>query len=166
MDPFIGQISVVGFTFAPSGWALCNGQILSIQQNAALFSLLGTTYGGDGIQTFALPNLQGRAAMHIGNNPIGLAGGTETVTLNSTQIPVHTHAANAVKEAGTTATPTAGIWARSAADDLQYATGTPDVLMAATASGPGGSNQPHNNMPPYTVLNFIIALQGIYPSRS
>lgn len=167
MEPFIGQISIVGFSFAPKGWALCNGQLLSIAQNQALFSILGTTYGGNGIQTFGLPNLQCRAPMHFGNqNPLGAMGGTENVTLNSTQIPLHTHGVNAVKAVGTVATPASNIWAASTGNDLQYATGTTDVVMASNAIGPGGANQPHNNMPPVTVLNFIVALVGIFPSRN
>ena len=167
MEPFIGQISVVGFNFAPKGWALCNGQLLSIAQNQALFSILGTTYGGNGVQTFALPNLQCRAAMHVGNvNPLGGISGTETVTLNSTQIPLHTHVVNAVKAVGDLSPPTGNIWAASTGNDQQYATGTPDIVMAPNAIGPGGSDQPHNNMPPVTVLNFIIALVGIFPSRN
>ena len=165
--PYIGQISLVAFPFAPKGWALCHGQLLPILQNQALFSILGTTYGGDGIQTFGLPNLQSRAAMHVGNvNPLGAQGGTENVTLNAQQIPLHTHQLNAVKEAGTTASPTNGLWAASTGNDQQYSTGTPDVTMAPNASGSGGGNQPHNNMPPVTVLNFIIALQGVFPSQN
>jgi microcystin-dependent protein len=167
MEPFIGQISIVGFPFAPKNWALCNGQLLSIAQNQALFSILGTTYGGNGIQTFALPNLQCRSAMHTGNvNPLGAQGGTETVALNATQLPLHTHGVNAASAVGTAASPSGNVWAGSSGNDLQYASGTPDVVMAPNASGPGGSDQPHNNMPPVTVLNFIIALAGIFPSRN
>lgn len=166
MEPFIGQISIVGFNFAPRGWALCNGQLLSIAQNQALFSILGTTYGGNGVQTFALPNLQCRAAMHTGNvYPLGAVDGTEAVQLNVQQIPFHTHSVNAVNTAGTAATPLNGVWAASTGNDLQYATGTADVVMAPNAIGPGGSDQPHNNMPPVTVLNFVIAVVGIFPSR-
>lgn len=166
-DPYIGQISVVAFPFAPRGWALCNGQLMSIAQNQALFSILGTTYGGDGVQTFGLPNLRSRAAMHWGNiYPQGSMAGNETVTLNGSQVPLHVHNVRAVKAAGTLAPPTNATWAGSTGNDLQYATGTPDVFMAPTASGPGGGSQPHNNMPPVTVLNFIIALQGIFPSRN
>jgi microcystin-dependent protein len=167
MEPFIGQISIVGFPFAPKNWALCNGQLLSIQQNQALFSILGTTYGGNGVQTFALPNLQCRAAMHTRNaNPLGEQGGVENVTLSAAQIPLHTHAVNAVSAAGTAGSPANNVWAASNGNDLQYATGAPDVLMAPDASGAGGASQPHNNMPPVTVMNFIIALAGIFPSRN
>jgi microcystin-dependent protein len=167
MEPFLGQISIVAFPFAPRGWALCNGQVLAIVQNQALFSLLGTTYGGNGINTFALPNLQGRAAMHTGNvNALGTLGGAEAVPLNVQQIPLHTHSVRAVKAVGNVATPSGSVWAASTGNDLQYATGTMDVVMAPTVSGPGGSDQPHNNMPPVTVLNFVIALQGIFPSRN
>jgi microcystin-dependent protein len=167
MQPFIGQISVVGFNFAPKGWALCNGQLLAIQQNQALFSILGTTYGGNGVQTFALPNLQCRAAMHMGNaNLLGSTSGTEAVQLNALQIPLHTHLVNAVKTAGTAAAPGGNLWAVSNGNDLQYGPANPSVFMAPNASGPGGADQPHNNMPPVTVLNFIIALVGIFPSRN
>jgi microcystin-dependent protein len=166
-EPYIGQISIVGFGFAPRGWALCNGQLLSIAQNQALFSILGTTYGGNGVTTFALPNLQCRAAMHAGNvNPLGAAGGAENVTLNSSQIPLHTHTVNAASTAGTVASPVNAVWAASTGNDLQYATGTADVFMAPNAIGPGGADQPHPNMPPVTVLNFVIALVGVFPPRS
>ncbi|APV51539.1 phage tail protein [Betaproteobacteria bacterium GR16-43] len=166
-EPFIGQISVVGFNFAPKGWALCNGQLLSIAQNQALFSILGTTYGGNGVQNFALPDLRSRAAMHWnGNYPLGAMVGTENETLQVTQIPLHTHTVNAVKEAGTLPSPAANIWAGSTGNDLQYGVTAPDVFMAPTAIGPGGGGQPHNNMPPVNVLNFIIALVGIFPSRN
>jgi len=132
-----------------------------------LFAILGTTYGGNGVTTFALPNLQSRAAMHVGNgNPLGAQGGAENVTLNSQQIPQHTHQVSAVKGAGTTASPAAALWAGSTGNDLQYSTATPDVVMAPTASGSGGGSQPHNNMPPVTVLNFIIALAGVFPSQN
>lgn len=167
MEPFIGQISVVGFNFAPKGWALCNGQTLAIQTNQALFSILGTTYGGNGVTTFQLPNMQCRAAAHTsGPLPLGALTGTENVTLSQLEIPLHTHIVNGVKEAGGIASPSGNIWAGSAGNDLQYATGTPDVFMAPAASGPGGQGQPHTNMPPVTVLNFVIALVGIFPSRS
>lgn len=165
MDPFIGQISITGFNYAPRGWALCNGQLLAIAQNQALFSLLGTTYGGNGVTTFALPDLRGRAAQHGPQQ--GVTGGVENVQLNQTQIPAHTHQVNAITAEGTTASPTGAVWAGSPGSDLQYTpAATVDTLMAANAIGPGGADQPHSNMPPSTVMNFIIALQGIFPSRN
>ncbi len=168
MDPFIGQISVVAFNYAPRGWAQCNGQLLAIAQNQALYSLLGNTYGGDGRVNFALPDLRGRAAMHAGDTPLGANGGVETVQLNQAQIPAHTHIPQAISAAGTLAPPNNNVWAASSGGDSQYtpAAASADVTMAPTASGPGGSNQPHDNMPPMQVLNFIIALQGIYPSHN
>lgn len=165
MEPYVGQISMVAFPFAPKGWALCNGSLLSINQNQALFAILGTTYGGDGVTTFKLPDLRGRAPVHSGSsNPLGSTAGVETVTLNSQQIPFHTHLATAVNTAGTTASPSGGVWAASTGNDLQYAVAS-DAYMAPNASGPGGSKQPHENMQPGTVVNFIIALQGVFPSR-
>ena len=167
MEPFLGQISVVAFDYPPKGWALCNGQIMAISQNQALFSLLGTTYGGNGIQTFALPDLRGRAAtLSSGVNPLGATGGVETVTLLMSQIPTHTHQAQAVNVDGDLAPPLNAIWAKSTGGDNQYATAGTDVLMAPGALPGGGGGQPHDNMPPMLVLNFIIALQGIYPSRN
>lgn len=167
MDPFVGEIRVVGFNFAPTGWALCNGQLLPISQNTALFSLLGTTYGGDGKSNFALPNLQGRAVMHPGNGPglttryLGETGGTASETLSQAQMPAHNHALNAASGSASTGTP-------SGANSL--AAGTVNTYGAATNMVPmgeaKGGGQPHNNMQPYEVLNFVIALQGIYPPRS
>jgi microcystin-dependent protein len=167
-DPFIGEIRVVGFNFAPVGWALCNGQLLPISQNTALFSLLGTTYGGDGRTNFALPNLQGRAVMHPGQNPnelssyyLGETGGTQSETLLASQMPQHNHALNAASGTATTGTP-------SASNSL--AAGTVNTYGAANNMLPMGEyvggGAPHNNMQPYEVLNFVIALQGIYPPRS
>lgn len=167
MEPFIGQISVVAFDYAPRGWALCNGQLLSIAQNQALFSILGTTYGGNGTTTFALPDLRGRAAMHAGTNPLGACAGAENVQLNQAQIPPHNHSPRAISAVGTLPSPANNVWAASAGADNPYApAGSADVVMLPAASGPCGSNQPHDNMPPVQVLNFIIALQGIFPSRS
>jgi len=167
MEPFIGQISVVAFNYAPKGWALCNGQLMSIPQNQALFAILGTQYGGDGISTFALPDLRGRAAMNMGSNAVGATGGVEAVQLSLAQIPAHTHNVMAISAAGTSAAPANGIWAASTGGDLQYAAaGTANAMMATTASGPGGADHLHDNMPPVTVLNFIVALQGIFPSKN
>ena len=165
MEPFIGQISTVAFPFAPRGWALCNGQLLSIAQNQALFSILGTTYGGNGVQTFALPDLRGRAAMNASSaNPLGTVGGTETVALLSAQMPAHTHSVNAVTTAPTVPSPSNALWA-AAASGNQYAA-TTNASMSPSAMGGTGGSQPHGNMQPSTVLNFVIALQGIFPSRN
>jgi microcystin-dependent protein len=169
-EPFVGQIMTVGFTFAPDGWAFCNGQILPISQNTALFSLLGTQYGGDGQSTFALPNLEGRVPLGFGQGPgltdygVGELGGSTTVTLFESEIPSHTHIVSPVASDNerTTDHPanayptTGGIYASS-----------PDssAPMGSTASSTVGGS-PHNNLQPYLVLNFVIALQGIFPARS
>jgi microcystin-dependent protein len=168
MEPFLGQISVVAFNYAPRGWALCNGQVLPIAQNQALFSLLGTAYGGDGRVTFALPDLRGRAATHYSNaNPPGATGGAEKVQLNTTQIPPHVHMPQANSAAATLAPAANNVWAASPAEAFQYSPLTAaDAVMSPAASGSAGGNQPHDNMPPVLVLNFIIALEGIWPSRN
>lgn len=172
-DQFIGEIRVVGFNFAPVGWALCNGQLLPISQNTALFSLLGTFYGGNGTSTFALPNLQGSAPMSYGNGAglsprsIGEVGGETSVTLLVTQLPAHTHPAmNA--PASTAGAPTNAVFGGGGrGKEPAYAPmSTATAMMKTQAIGLTGSNQPHNNLPPYLTLNFIIALQGIFPSRS
>jgi microcystin-dependent protein len=162
-EPFLGEIRVTSFLFAPQGWALCDGQILSIQQNTALFSLLGTMYGGNGQSTFALPNLQAAAPMHVGNGFVqGQVGGeaTHTVTLN--EMPSHIHTVGA-RPSPSTGDPTGAAWAVS----TQVAfTGSSDTTMSANALAPISGSQPHDNMPPYLVVNFIIALSGIFPSRN
>jgi microcystin-dependent protein len=173
-EPFIGQIMQFGGNFAPRGWALCNGQLQSIAQNSALFSILGTTYGGDGITTFALPDLRGRLPMHPGNGPgltprqLGEASGTETVTLTTSQMPAHTHAVACVSNTlstqarpggnlpGPENAPNADVWSNSPADSTM----SPAMIV------PTGGSQPVSVMPPYLCVNFIIALEGIYPSRS
>ncbi|MBB6557439.1 microcystin-dependent protein [Acidovorax soli] len=174
MDPFVGEIRIFGCNFAPRGWAKCEGQIIAIQQNTALFSLLGTTYGGNGQTTFALPNLQGRAPIGFGQGPglsiynQGQDGGVESVTLLATQMPVHTHGVNAVTAAGNLNTPaagTGGLAPSSIRSDL-YEPGALNTNMAATAVTSAGGTQAHDNMPPYLALNFCIALEGIYPSRN
>lgn len=175
MDPFVAEIRIFPFNFAPHGWAFCNGQLLPISQNTALFSLLGTTYGGNGQSNFALPNLQGSAAMFWGQGPglslrdIGEAGGSQTVTLLVTEMPVHTHTANG-KTAGGQTSPTNMVWGTSNAAKVAanfYAPAAPSpVNMNAGALANSGGNQPHNNMMPYNTLNFNIALQGVYPPRT
>lgn len=167
MDPFIGQLMCVGFNYAPVGWAQCNGQLMSIAQNTALFSLLGTMYGGDGITTFGLPDLRGRVPMSFGQGPglqnytQGQMGGTESVTLNAQQIPAHTHTVmGSNAEAGSTqpanSVPAAG---------GSYATAPNTAMSPAMIPASGGGNAPHENRQPYTVLNWIIATEGIFPSR-
>jgi microcystin-dependent protein len=174
-SPFIGEIRMFAGNFAPRGWAMCNGQISAISQNTALFSLLGTTYGGDGRTTFALPNLQGRTPTQAGQGPgltnrtLGETGGAEIVTLTTGGLPNHTHLAGASTTTGSQVGPTDGVWAPSGASKgkkmYAAARGT-GPAMSAQALTSAGAGQPHNNMPPYLAVNFIIALQGIYPSRN
>jgi microcystin-dependent protein len=164
-EPFIGEISMVGFNFAPHGWAMCDGQLLPIAQNQALFSLLGTTYGGDGITTFALPDLRGRFPLHPnlsgrGSNRFqGEVGGQEVVTLLASQMPPHTHPLQGADEQ-LSDRPKGGAPARGGS----Y--GTPASSLAMTPSGISGDGQAHENMPPYLGIYFVIALVGIYPSRN
>jgi microcystin-dependent protein len=170
-EPFIGQITLFAGNFAPRGWAFCNGQLLSIQQNTALFSLLGTTYGGNGQTTFALPDLRGRAPISAGQAPglsnyvLGQSGGTETTTLTINQIPAHVHTTVAVSspDPGTTTNPANAVLANSGEVPI-YGTSNPQQLAGPT-TGLSGSNQPFSNLSPYLTLNYIIALQGIYPPR-
>ena len=172
MDPFVAEIRIFAGNFAPLGWAFCNGQVLPIAQNTALFSLLGTTYGGDGKSNFALPDLQGRAPMHPGQGPgltprnLGEAAGTETVTLLSSEMPAHTHtgALPCVDAPATTNTPQGNLPARTG-ENTYSAHGTPVNMSPASFSTAGGS-LPHNNLQPYLALSFIIALQGVFPPRS
>ncbi len=160
-QPFIGQIKIFSFNFAPRGWALCNGQTLPIAQNQALFSLLGTTYGGNGTTNFLLPNLQGRVPMHVGNGlTLGQAAGNETVTLLTTQMPAHTHSVSASNAAPTLGPPTNNLWAQGA-----YSASTNGTMLPADISN-NGSGQGHENRSPFTVLSFCIALTGIFPSRN
>lgn len=167
-SPFIGEIRLVGFSFAPVNWAFCNGQTLPISQNEALFQLLGTTYGGDGVQTFNLPNLQGRVPVHQGTGfALGQVAGTESVSLTSQQIPAHAHSSTQCSsKAATTGTPAAGsIWALSAKGQL-YNNNAPSVNMAAGALTNTGSGLPHENRQPSLAINYIISLFGIFPSQS
>jgi microcystin-dependent protein len=172
-DPYIGEIRLFSFNFAPRGWAQCNGQLLAIAQNTALFSILGTTYGGDGRTTFALPNLQGQAALGAGqghglsSRTLGENGGVEAVTLINSEMPAHTHAAAASTNLGDQSDPANHLWATGAGGRGQnfYASGA-DVAMSNQAIGQAGGSQPHNNMPPYLALNFCICLYGAYPPRS
>jgi len=169
--PFIGEIRVVGFNFAPVGWAKCDGSLLSIAQNDALFALIGTTFGGDGQTTFALPNFQSRVMVGTGNNTVlGQMAGAETVTITNQTMPTHQHLMSADNEAGggNTLTATQGVYAgvaNAARGDAMY--GNPGTAQAApNMLGTFGGSQPHDNLMPYLALNVIIALEGIFPSRN
>jgi microcystin-dependent protein len=164
---YIGQIMLSGFNFAPRNFAMCSGQTLSINQNQALFALLGTVYGGNGVTTFQLPDLRGRTPVGYGNNyPIGTSFGVEGVTLNSSQVPAHTHAINATTTAGTLRDPNGSIYGTPANSGQAYASASSGAtqLTAQQMQNAGGS-QPHSNLQPYNVLNFSICLYGIFPSR-
>ncbi|HEV2828466.1 MAG TPA: tail fiber protein [Pyrinomonadaceae bacterium] len=171
-QPYIGEIRMFGGSFAPAGWAMCNGQLIPISENDALFTLIGTTYGGDGQETFALPNLQSRFPVHQGQGPgisnnyiLGEAAGVESVTLTTQQIPIHTHPAMCSSVAGTGSDPAGGVWATS--DTTQYLTGgSPNTNMASMPTTPMGGSQPHDNMTPYLVVTFIISLFGTFPSQN
>jgi microcystin-dependent protein len=171
-EPFIAEIRIFAGNFAPRGWAFCNGQLLPVAQNTALFSLIGTTYGGDGRTTTALPNLQGRAPMHPGRGPgltsrrLGESGGSETVTLSEAQIPNHNHPLMASAEDADDDDPGSNKSLATTVDASVYNTGQNLVPMANEALPAAGGSQSHNNMQPYLAINFIIALTGLYPSRS
>ena len=167
--PFIGQIAIYGFNFPPKNWAFCNGQLLPIAQNQALFSLLGTTYGGNGVTTFALPNLQGRVPVQWGQGPglsnyvLGQQAGSTSVTLLSTQMPAHSHTVTASSNAPSQGSPAGAAWATAA--NIPYAS-TANATMSPGALASSGGSQPHDNMAPSLVLNYSIALVGIFPSRN
>lgn len=169
-QPFLSEIQIFAFNFAPRGWAMCNGQILSIAQNTALFSLLGTTYGGNGQTTFALPDMRGRAPIHAGNSgqgtySLGQVGGSQAVTLIQSQIPAHTHAVVATSAiAGETYPAATNTWAAGAAEPA-YTMSANSVMAPTTLSIAGGS-QPHQNRSPFLALNICIAMEGIFPSRN
>jgi microcystin-dependent protein len=172
-DPFVAEIRIVPFNFAPKGWAFCDGQILPLSQNTALFSLLGTTYGGDGKSTFALPNLQGASAMHPGQGQglslrdLGEIGGAQSVTLLVSEIPAHTHTANGLSVLSTTAAPSSQTALARSVNGSAYAAGGGAVQQLAPEALPvAGGSLPHNNLQPYLTLNYIIALQGVFPPRS
>jgi microcystin-dependent protein len=172
-EPFIGEIRAFGFNFAPRGWANCSGQLLPISQNTALFSLLGTTYGGDGRTTFALPDLRGRVAVNQGQGPglrnytIGEMSGEEAHTLTINEAPAHTHLLNATNAGGNQQTPQNTFIATDAAGNTAgFASGPPTVTMNQASLGISGGSQPHNNLSPYLAVNYCIALQGIFPSRN
>jgi len=173
-EPFLAEVRIVGFNFAPRGWALCDGQILPISQNQSLYSLLGTTYGGDGRTSFALPDLRGRTPIHVGasngnNHSLGSKGGEETVALSVNEMPQHLHAMQAVSDSADSGDPTGGYPATPSAAMGALYSGTADVLgtplnPGAVANAGGGVG--HNNMQPTLALNFCIALQGLFPSRN
>jgi len=163
-EPFLSEIKLVSFNFPPKGWALCNGQFLPINQNQALFALLGTTYGGNGQTTFALPNLRGRLPIHFGaGHDLGEAAGSTSVTITQQTMPTHLHAQQGSSANATQSNPTGNVLAAS--NNLYTAPANFTTLTPDTVTSVGGS-QPHNNMMPYLVLNFIIALQGIFPSQN
>ncbi|QSW91323.1 phage tail protein [Flavobacterium endoglycinae] len=172
MDPFVAEIRIFPFNFAPKGWAFCNGQILPLSQNTALFSLLGTMYGGDGKSNFALPNMQGNAPMHPGQGP-GLSlhnlaeqSGSETVTLLESEIPNHSHSVMAAPLNSQSTSPANNSLGRGNPIRVYTDTGGQTVQMGLNTIAPTGGTQPHNNMMPYLTLNFCIALQGVYPPRT
>ncbi len=173
MEPFIGEIKLFAGNFAPRGWAFCDGQLLPINQWQALFSILGTMYGGDGRTNFALPDLRGRVSVHPGNGSglspygIGEKGGAETVTLSVQQMPVHSHSLNANAQNGDTSDPPGSSLADTKGSDKDYMkSGMVNTEMSPNSIGATGSGQPHENRQPYLAVNYIIALQGVFPSRS
>lgn len=169
-EPFLAEVRIVGFNFAPRGWALCDGQILPINQNQSLYSLLGTTYGGDGRTTFALPDLRGRTPIHVGrsngggDHREGEKGGEETHTLSANEMPQHTHALNASTDEDGVITAANNVLAR--APQALYADPPPDTPLQSSSVTNVGGGQAHDNMQPFLALNFVIALQGLFPSRN
>lgn len=172
-DAFVGQISLFSFDFAPRRWAQCNGQLLAIAQNQALFALLGTTYGGDGVTTFALPDLRGRvpigfgASAQSGSVQMGQRGGSEAVTLTNATLPAHTHALTATTQIATRRNPPGRALATDTSTNAEYYTSPGQVTpLSPSAIGPTGGSQPHENRQPFLAVNYCIALQGIFPSRN
>jgi microcystin-dependent protein len=172
MDPFVAEIRIFPFNFAPRGWAFCDGQLLPLSQNTALFSLLGTTYGGNGKSNFALPDMQGNAPMHPGQGPglslhdLGETGGSETVSLLESEIPSHSHAFQASNSDGISQGPQDQLMAGGVGGVSMYASPGALTQLSDNALAPAGGDQPHNNMQPYLTLNFCIALQGVFPPRT
>jgi microcystin-dependent protein len=170
-EPLLAYIALVAFNFAPVGWAFCNGQLLSIIEHDVLFTLMGTTYGGDGVTTFALPDLRGRVPIHNGQGPglspyiLGQRSGAEEINLNLNQIASHDHLPQCTTEPGNSAGPGGAIWASTSGDNL-YAASAPGAAMAVQAIGSVGGGQPHENRQPYLGLNYIIALNGLFPTQN
>jgi microcystin-dependent protein len=174
MDPFVSEIRMFGFNFAPLGWALCNGQLMPLSQNTALFALLGTMYGGDGKSTFALPDLQGSSPMNVANQGSpglsqrfqGEMGGSQTITLLESEIPAHAHTLRATSSPADVSSPTTTTPLARSTGKQAYAPSGSNVPLALTAIAPTGGDQPHNNLMPYLVVNFCIALQGVFPPHN
>jgi microcystin-dependent protein len=173
MDMYLGEVRMFAGNYAPENWQLCNGQLLSISEYQALYALIGTTYGGDGVQTFGLPDLQGRVPIHLGQGPgtsnyaLGQKGGQEAVALGVEQLPAHTHALNAFSGVGTTDVPTNNYFAQTGTGYVVYSDQTPTSTMANVAAGPSaGGNQVHENMMPFMAISYIIAVVGLYPQPS
>ncbi len=170
-DPFVAEIRIFGFNFAPKGWATCDGQLLPISQNTALFSLLGTMYGGDGKSTFGLPDFRGGAPMHAGQGQglterqIGEASGSDTITLLQSEMPVHNHQINGEPAFANSTDPAGKLFARPFGGGNMYRSSGTNTTVAVEAIAPSGGSLPHNNLQPYLTLNFCIALQGIFPPR-
>jgi microcystin-dependent protein len=166
-EPFLSEIRIMSFGFAPKGWALCNGQLMPINQNQALFSLLGTTYGGDGRVNFALPNLQGRTPIHIGDgHTLGERGGEQAHTLTTSEVPTHAHSLNASNAQASTQTPANNTLLSASTPQNVYAQASNLTAMSAASIGNAGGSQAHLNMQPFLTLTFAIALQGIFPSQT
>lgn len=164
-EPFLGEIRLWACNYAPRGWALCNGQLLSINTNQALFSLLGTYYGGNGTTTFALPDLRGRTPVHVGNGvALGQSAGEESHTLTAAEIPMHTHQVSGTSGQVSVANAEGAIW--GASPDNPYSAAAPNTQMNLASMGTAGNSQPHTNMQPYLTLNYCIATEGIYPTRN
>jgi microcystin-dependent protein len=163
-EPFLGEIKIISWNFPPKGWSFCNGQLLPINQNQALFSILGTTYGGDGRTTFGLPNLQGRMPVHVGSGiTLGEIGGETAHTLNISELPAHNHVPTGNSNSSSVSSPAGNLWASNSNNPFNS---TSNANMNPASIRPNGGSQPHENMSPYLVLNFVIALQGIFPSQN
>ena len=166
-QPYVGEIRIFAGNFAPNGWAFCQGQLMAIAENDTLFQLIGTTYGGDGQNTFALPDLQGRFPVHQGPGfTLGQQGGTETVALTTAQLPQHAHPAICSSGGGNSGPPVGKFWSTDPLGNTAAYTAASNTQMAAGAIGPTGSSQPHDNMQPFLVINFIISLFGVFPSQN
>ncbi len=171
-EPYIGEVRMFGGNFAPVGWLACNGQLVPITGYEVLYTLLGTTYGGDGVTTFGIPDLRGRSPLHAGNGQglsprvLGEMVGTETVTLTAAQQPAHAHPVHATTTTGTAPSPAGSVWAQNSAADLLYSASAPSATMSAAAFTPAGGNQPHDNMAPFQAVTFIICTDGLFPPQS